>query len=161
MCPRQESNLQLLLRTESLYPFNYEGNYWEARPLSVLNQTQFPGYFGFIESNCPIPVYDNYRDSHLAGQRDHFLPFFKIAGYIVFGVSYIILVKKIFRVMTKMARWCWIYFYFFHIFYKTHAIAGQVTFNKPILSHLPKKENNDIFYKCGISLVAEWVLPKD
>lgn len=24
VCPRQESNLQLLLRTESLYPFNYE-----------------------------------------------------------------------------------------------------------------------------------------
>ncbi len=26
LCPRQESNLQLFLRTELLYPFNYRGN---------------------------------------------------------------------------------------------------------------------------------------
>src|SRR3989344_2000140 len=105
-CPRRELNLHLFLRTELFYPLNYEGKEKNTK----LEPKQL-GYPRSVKADSQLIPYQNNRHAHLPGLFYHFSPFFNVASDIVFRISNIVRLKKLFSHLTEMTSRSRINFY--------------------------------------------------
>ena len=77
-CPRQESNLQLLLRTELLYPFNY-GDHVERSETPSRHKRDIGRKFLILSEASSasriIQTYSHRKSENMFSGVDHILPF--------------------------------------------------------------------------------------